>query len=215
VDWANLYSFTTANFTMPSAFKYTPDGNGLLVGRTEYSVAFNSISSAVSLGNRTTQFSDRVTMTATSVVLDTCHFDIAVAPQLTAFLRDESGVRYGATMIAREDIGANDMAFTVSWSGATSPSADNPAGTWDVSGSFERPLSTKGVLNRFTPHMSYGWEGSTGFERTLSAFAGMEYQLTPRVTVDVTGQRVGLSAGGDRQIVVGMTVTFGKLRSGQ
>jgi hypothetical protein len=63
--------------------------------------------------------------------------------------------------------------------------------------------------------MNYGWERSTGFDRTLSAFAGVEYQASRRIAFDVTGQRVGLSAGGDRQILVGMTVNFGKFLSGQ
>src|SRR5262245_3239854 len=89
IDWANLYSFTTSNFTMPSAMKYTPAGNSLLWGRTEYSVAFDSISSVVDAGPRTIQFSDRISLTATSVVFDSTHFDIAIAPQATAFLRDE------------------------------------------------------------------------------------------------------------------------------
>src|SRR5262245_17625806 len=80
IDWGNLYSYTTSNFTMPSAMKYTPSGNSLLWGRTEYSVAFDSISSAVDLGTRTTQFSDRISVAATSVVFDSPHFDIAIAP---------------------------------------------------------------------------------------------------------------------------------------
>src|SRR5215510_13529883 len=113
IDWANLSSFTTSNFTMPSAMKYTPAGNSLLWGRTEYSVAFDSISSVVDAGPRTIQFSDRISLTATSVVCDSTHFDIAIAPQATVFLRDESGGRYGATVIAREDIGLNSMGATV------------------------------------------------------------------------------------------------------
>ena len=215
LDWGNLYSYTTGNFTMPSALKYTPAGNGILIGRTEYSVAFDSVSSALSVGARTTQFSDRITMTATSVLFDSTHFDVALAPQTTVFLRDESGVRYGATVIAREDIGGNSMGLAVSWSGATTSSTNNPAGTWDISGGFGRPLSAKGLFNRFTPHVNYGWERSTGFDGALSAFAGIEYQATRRIAFDVTGQRVGLSAGGDRQILVGMTLNFGKPLSGQ
>src|SRR5262245_44666428 len=80
IDWARLYSFTSSNFTMPSAMKYTPAGNTLWMGRTEYSVAFDSVSSAVALGTRTTQFSDRVTMAATSAVFDSSHLDLAIAP---------------------------------------------------------------------------------------------------------------------------------------
>src|SRR5215510_10139292 len=44
IDWANLYSYTTSNFTMPSALKYTPSGTSFFWGRTEYSLAFDSVS---------------------------------------------------------------------------------------------------------------------------------------------------------------------------
>jgi hypothetical protein len=215
IDWANLYSYTTFNFTMPSALKYTPAGNSLLWGRTEYSIAFDSISSAVDLGIRTTEFSDRVTLTATSVLFDTTHFDIAVAPQTTVFLRDTSGARYGATVIAREDLGLNNMGMTISWSGASASSTSSPAGTWDVGAGFGRHLATSGVLGRFTPHVNAVWERSTGFERSLSAFAGIEYQITPRVAFDASGQRIGLTAGADRQILLGMTINLGRAHSGQ
>jgi len=211
IDWGNLYSYTTSNFTMPSAMKYTPSGNSLLWGRTEYSVAFDSISSAVDLGTRTTQFSDRISVAATSVVFDSPHFDIAIAPQATVFLRDASGARYGATLIAREDIGLNSLGATTSWSGATSSSASSPAGTWDFGVGYGRHLATTGALNRFTPHLNTVWERSTGFERTFSAFAGVEYQITSRVALDATGQRTGLTSGADRQILLGMTINLGKL----
>lgn len=214
IDWANLYSYTTSNFTMPSAIKYTPAGNSVLWGRTEYSIAFDSISSAVNLGSRTTQFSDRVSITGTSVIFDSTHFDVAVAPQATFLLRDASGTRYGATVIAREDAGLNSMGATAGWSAATTSSSSNPAGTWDLGGGFGRHLASKGVLARFTPHTNAVWERATGFQGTLSGFAGMEYQVTPRVAFDATGQRLGLNTGADRQVLFGMTINLGKV-SGQ
>ncbi len=215
IDWANLYSYTTSNFTMPSAVKYTPGGNSFLWGRTEYSIAFDSVSSGVDLGNRTTQFSDRITLTATSVLLDTTHFDIGIGPQTTFFLRDESGGRYGATVIAREDIGLNSIGATIGWSAATTSSITNPAGTWDFGAGFGRRLAAKGMLGHFTPHVNAVWERSTGLERTFSAFAGVEYQITRRVAFDAAGQRIGLTAGADRQILLGMTINLGKPHFGQ
>src|SRR5256885_476111 len=86
IDWGSLYSYTTSGFSMPSAIKWTPEGNSLYWGRTEYSVAFDSISSITDTGPRTTQFSDRLTFAATSVLYDSEHFDVAFAPQATAFL---------------------------------------------------------------------------------------------------------------------------------
>jgi hypothetical protein len=213
IDWGNLYSLTTANFTMPSALKYTPSGTSVIWGRTEYSVAFDSVSSAVDTGLRTTRFSDRVSLNATSVVLDTMHFDVAIAPQATFFLRGASGARYGATVIAREDTGLNSMGATAGWSVATASSSTNPAGTWDFGGGFGRHLAAHGVLGQFTPHVNTIWERSTGFAGATSVFAGVEYQMTPRVAFDASGQRVGLGGGTpDREILLSMTVNLGKMR---
>ena len=47
LDWDALYSRTTGAFTAPAALKFTPAGNSLFWGRTEYSVAFDSVASAV------------------------------------------------------------------------------------------------------------------------------------------------------------------------
>lgn len=47
----------------------------------------------------------------------------------------------------------------------------------------------------------------------MSLFAGVEYQLTDYLAVDVTAQRVGISGSGmDRQVLVGLTANFGKVR---
>ena len=41
----------------------------------------------------------------------------------------------------------------------------------------------------------------------------MEYQITERIAVDFTGQRFGVAGGSpDRQVVVGLTINFGKLQ---
>ena len=212
VDWGTLYSYTTGALTLPSAIKFTPDGNSLYWGRTEYSVSFDSISSGVNTGTRSTQFSDRLSFAATSVVYDSEHFDIAVAPQVTTFLRNDSGLRLGATTIARYDGGGNSIAATAGWSAATTASDTNPAGVWDFGGGLAHHMASKGTLAKITPHVNLSFEKSTGFEKTLAAFAGVEYQLTERVAFDLSGQRFGVIGGGqDRQILLGLTVNLGKM----
>jgi hypothetical protein len=146
---------------------------------------------------------------ATSVIFDSAHFDVAVSPQASVFLRDGSGIRYGATGIVREDIGLNSIGATIGWTGATVSSTANPAGTWDFGAGFGRHLASKGLLGRFTPHLNAAWERSTGIEGTFSTLAGIEYQITPRVAFDASGQRIGLSAGADRQLLLGMTINLG------
>lgn len=211
LDWGALYSYTTATATGPSAIRFTPDGPGLFIGRTEYSVAFDSVSSAVNTGVRSTQFSDRLTFAATSVVYASEHFDIAVAPQVTTLLRGDSGLRLGGTTIARYDGGRNTIGFIASWSAATVASDTNPAGTWDLGGGFGRQIADKGFWSKVTPHANVNWERSTGFERTVAVFGGVAYDLTDRFSVDFSGQRFGLVGGGeDRQVLVSFTLNLGK-----
>jgi len=70
IEWDNLYSATNSNFSMPSIVKYTPAGKNILWGRTEYSVAFDSIDSVALTAQRTSQFSGRVTFAANAVLRD-------------------------------------------------------------------------------------------------------------------------------------------------
>jgi len=213
VEWDNLYSYSSGNFSMPSIIKCTPTGKSILWGRTEYSAAFDSIDSVAQAGQRSTQFSDRVTFAANAVLRDGEKLDIALQPAATFFLRGEAGARLGATAIARYDVGRNSMGATMSWTAATAPSPNNPAGTWDFGAGFGRRLAASGAWGHLTPHVNAVYERSTGLQSTWAGFAGIEYQITERVAVDFTGQRFGLRGGSpDRQLVVGLTMNFGKLQ---
>jgi hypothetical protein len=170
IDFGGLYSYSSGAFTLPSALKYTPDGNSLFIGRTEYSLAFDSVASAINTGARSTQFSDRVTFAATSVLFDSPHFDVAVAPQITAFLRNESGSRLGASVIARYDGAKSSVGFVATWTAATSATDTNPAGVWDLGAGYGRRLARSGVLGRFMPHLNCVLEKSTGFGRRPSVW---------------------------------------------
>jgi hypothetical protein len=209
VDLGGLYSFTTSGFSLPSALKWTPEGDSLFLGRTEFSVAFDSVSSAIDTGGRTTQFSDRLTFAATSILYDSEHFDLGVAPVVTAFLRGDSGSRIGGNAIARFDAAGNSLGFSTSWSGATTASATNPAGVWDFDLAYGRQLG--GRLQKFTPHLDAVLERATGLERTIALFGGLEYQLSPRLAIDSSWQRYGVSGGqGDSQLLVSLTLNLGK-----
>jgi hypothetical protein len=212
IEWDNLYSYTSSNFSMPSAVKYTPTGKSILWGRTEFSAAFDSIDSVAQQGQRTTQFSDRVSFAANAVLKDGEKLDIAIQPAATFFLRGQSGARLGATAIVRYDVGRNSMGATTSWTAATAPSPANPAGVWDFGGGFGRRLAACGAWGHLTPHANVVYERSTGFGGNWASFAGVEYQITERIAVDFSGQRFGLAGGSpDRQVLVGLTMNFGKV----
>ena len=213
VDWSSLYSLTTTNFAMPSAVRYTPEGSHIIWGRTEYSVAFDTITSAVVGGSRLTQFSQAVTFTATSVVHDGEKLDIAFAPQATVYLRDESGGRMGAVAIARYDSGRNSAGGTASWSAATHSSPSNPAGTFDLGFGYGRQLAGSPLLEKLTPHINAEWEKSTGLGRVLLAFEGIEYQIKERLAFDIAAQQYAAAGSApDHQVVLGMTFKLGKGR---
>lgn len=213
IDWSGLYSFSSGSYSFPSAVKYTPEGTSIPWGRTEYSLAFDTLDVSQTSGSRLTQFSETVTFTATSVVHDGEHLSLAFAPQVTCFLRDESGIRAGAVAIARYDRGYNSVGMTAGWSGATHNSDNNPAGTFDLGLGLGHQLHGSKFLEKLTPHFNSVLEKSTGVTRSVSVFEGVEYQWTERVAFDVSGQHYAIAGGSqDNQIVVGISVALGRLR---
>ena len=120
-------------------------------------------------------------------------------------------MRLGAIAIARYDVGRNSISATASWSGATHPSDSNPAGAVDLGCGFGRQLPGEGLLSKFSPHFNAVVERSTGIERVVSVFEGIEYQMTERVAFDLSGQHFSIAGGTpDHQIVLGLTIQFGR-----
>jgi hypothetical protein len=211
IEWGGAFS-TGGNFTFPSTIKYTPEGPYVFWGRTEFSASFDSLSSAVQFDDRATQFSDRVTLAANCVIHDGKELDIAIAPQTSFFLRGESGLRVGATALARYDHGRNSAGVTVTWTTATAASPTNPAGTFDIGLGYGRRLMATGPLSHLTPHVNWLYERSTGIGPQISLFEGMEYQITENVAVDFSAQHFSVWGGQvDHQVVIGLTVNTGKL----
>ena len=212
IEWGGAFS-TGGNFSFPSAIKYTPEGPYVFWGRTEFSASFDSLSSALQFDDRATQFSDRITLAANCVVHDGKELDIAIAPQASFFLRGESGVRVGATALARYDRGRNSAGVTVTWTAATAASPTNPAGTVDVGFGYGRRIMASGPLGHLTPHVNWLYERSTGSGAQISLFEGVEYQITDNVAVDFSAQHFSVWGGQvDHQISVGLTVNTGSLR---
>src|SRR5438874_2662284 len=85
-EWGGAFS-TGGSFTFPSAIRYTPEGHHVWWGRTEFSMIFDSLASAVDSGARNTHFGDRMTAAATCVLRDGDKLDIAIAPQASWLLR--------------------------------------------------------------------------------------------------------------------------------
>jgi hypothetical protein len=202
-------SFTEdGGFTLPMALHYTPEGHYAWWGRTEFSVAFDSLAH-----DSATQFGDRTTVAATCVVHDGDKLDIALAPQASFLMRGDSGARIGATGIARYDIGRSSAGVTFTWTAATHASPTNPAGIFDIGAGYGFRLRPSGTLGHLTPHINALYEKATGSERQISFFEGMEYQVTDPFSIDFTVQHIALWGGQpDTQFVVGITLYPPKLR---
>jgi len=212
VEWGGAFS-PNGGFSLPAAIKYTPEGTHPYWGRTEFSVNFDSLSSAVQFDDRITQFSDRVTFAANCVVHDGAKLDLAIAPQASFLLRGDRGARLGMTGIARYDVGRSSFGTTFTWTAATDSSPTNPAGTFDIGAGYGFRLMATGPLSHLTAHTNWLYEKSTGEERMVSVFEGLEYQINSKVAVDLSGQHFNVWGGGiEHQIVVGFTVNLGRLK---
>jgi hypothetical protein len=153
IDWANVYSFSATNYNMPSALKYTPQGRYIVWGRTEYSLAFDSLAVDQIGGGRVAQFSQSVTLQANSVLRDGEKLDIAIAPQATLFLRDESNPA------GTFDIGAG---FGRQLPGAGLLAKFTPHGNvvWEKSTGAATIVSTfEGVEYQMTEHLAFDLSG--------------------------------------------------------
>lgn len=213
MEWGGAFS-TGGSFTFPATIKYTPEGSHFYWGRTELSASFDSLSSAVQYDDRATQFSDRVTLAANCVIHDGSKLDLAIAPQTSFLLRGDQGARFGATALARYDSGRSSTGMTFTWTAATAASSTNPAGTFDVGAGYGYRLMPSGPLGHFTVHTNWLYEKSTGMEREISLFEGIEYQITEKVALDLSGQHFSVWGGAvDHQVVIGLTVNMGRLRS--
>jgi hypothetical protein len=211
IEWGGAFS-VGGSFTFPAVIHYTPEGHHFWWGRTEWSLGFDSISSAEDSGSRATHFSDRMTVVAISVVHDGEKLDIAIAPQVSYLLRGDDGIRGGATAIARYDAGKSSAGVTFTWTGASHSSPTNPAGSLDAGAGYGYHLASTGPFSHLTPHANVLWERSTGVDREISLFEGLEYQINPKVAIDFSGQHLNVWGGPrDTQIVVGLTIGLGRL----
>ena len=136
-----------------------------------------------------------------------------MAPQATFLLRGDSGARAGATAIARYDAGRSSAGVTFTWTGATHPSPTNPAGIFDIGTGYGFRLKPSGPLGHLTPHVNGLYEKSTGNNRQISLFEGIEYQVTDPFAIDFSLQHIALWGDQpDTQFVVGITLNSAELR---
>jgi len=99
------------------------------------------------------------------------------------------------------------------WTAATDSTSTNPAGTFDIGAGYGFQLMAAGPLSHLTAHTNWLYEKSTGEERGISLFEGVEYQINNKLAVDFSGQHFNVWGGAvDHQISIGLTVNVGRLK---
>lgn len=193
-------SFADAGaFSLPARFRYTPPGDGWFWGKTEFSVAADALTSDVSDGHRVTQTSDNITLNLTTEWDPPGNFALAAGPQVTTYARDQTRMRAGGIGIGRFGWGnGNNAGFAASWTGATSPSASNPATTLDLGAGYGRDF---GCLTLFG---NYTWERSTKSDPLHIFSAGFEWEIYSRFSIDISAQQSPGQHG--PQILVGVAI---------
>jgi hypothetical protein len=213
VEWASAFS-GSGDYLLPTALKLTPSANPGFWGRTELSVSFDALSSSAENSSNSTQFSDHVSFSATTVFYAGERLNLALAPIASFLLRGDRGARLGAAAIARFDSGLNSAGATITWTGATVSSVSNPSGVWDIGGGLGRRLANSGAWSRLTPHGNIVYERSSGDVRRVSVYEGLEYQVTRKLAFDISGQQMNVhSSSPDHQVVFGITWNLGRFRT--
>lgn len=191
-DWNSAYG-------LPATLKYTPSG-----WRTELSFGADTAASVVDdAGDRDTHFSDHLNLAASTAFRVGEHFTWAVAPAASFFLRGESGARLGGALFGRFDRGADTFTGFANWSGATTASPSNPAGTFDLNAGYARQFR-----KRWTAYTNAQWERATGAAGFYSVFEGVEFHLSDRLALDLSASHYSLGRAPDHQVAAGLTWTL-------
>ena len=186
-------------FSVPVRLRFTPPGPHWYWGGTEFSVTADALDNERSGDHRVTHSGDNITLNLTTATPSFKGFAFAAGPQVTAYVRENEGVRAGAVGIGRWTWnGVNNAGFTLSWTGATAPSPANPASTLDCGAGYGRDFG------KFTLFGNYVWERSSGLQRLHIFSSGFEWEFNDRFSIDVSGEVSHGQPG--YQILVGVAI---------
>jgi hypothetical protein len=189
----------------PVNLKYTPDGLGEFGRRTEFSAAFEAVSSSAGGGAWTTHSGDRFAIQASHMLYDAAPFSIVVAPQAAWILRDGEGARLGGTVVANYDFGLNSIGSHVTWSAATASSANNPARDLEAGGGYVRHLG------RWTLFASAARETPSRHAHADTLVEGANLQWTRRTALDLAVRHSRIERVIEHQLQIGLTINLGPL----
>lgn len=212
MEWYGVFWWNGA-FSVPTVWKVTPGKESGFWARTELSASFNAVAGQDVDSSYVVQSTDHLTFAATTVVGGLGPIQIAVAPTVTFWLRGDTGSRIGAAVYAKAEGDRHQGGLVMNWSGATTPSPTNPAGTFDASGAYGFRLGRQGLLGKLTAHTSLLGERSTGYPWFMNLSEGLEYDVNEELSFDLSGQQLNLRTGSiENQIILGVTWNLGRFR---
>ena len=171
-------------YSVPVRLRFTPQGDRWFLGRTEFSVSADAVTSAVGDGHRVTQTGDNITVNLATVWNPVRGFALAAGPQVTAYVRRDQSPRVGGVGIGRWTWGSgNDAGFNISWTGANSPSMSNPSSVLDFGAGYGRDFGSVTIFG------NYSWERAAGMPQLHMLSAGLEWEINHRFSIDVSAQQ--------------------------
>jgi hypothetical protein len=197
--------------TFPAVLKYEPDVPIPFIRHSEISLSSDTLTSILSNGNRTTQFSDQHSLVIFRPVLRREAFTLAVDPQMTFFTRGAHGVRLGSGILAGYAFGLNGAIASFTWTGATSSSPTNPAREQDFEFTYYHQLGW-GAASRFMAFGDFLHVRATEQQALSSVTEGIIYHLRPNLALDFGIRQQDIGSGRiSHQLVGGITVGLGRI----
>jgi hypothetical protein len=185
----------TGDYISPILLKYAPGH------RIEYSVGFDSAHP----GND-------VTVAANTLLYDGEHWNFALGPNVTFVRHEGDGLRAGATFIARYGRGLASAGGTLSWSKATHPNNKIPSNYTSCGFGGGVRLAKEGRLSNWTVNGNITNEHASSTRPVTSLFEGLEWQVTPRLSLNFVVQQLDLRGPyRDNQSLVGLTLNVGRV----
>lgn len=182
VDWTQAAS-TDGSWASPLTVGFQPSG------KLEFSLNMDAFDRYDAGDHHVTNATDHVTLAASRSLVNGRIFDLAVMPQVTSLTRNGSGVRAGGSVLARWDVKGNSFGTSATWTGATTPNPDNPAGLWDLGAGYGHKFG------RWLVHGNLTWERATGAASFYVVLEGAQRRISPHWSVDLGGQHHGLHSG--------------------
>lgn len=205
-------TFSDGLFSLGNSIKFTPDVANRFFRTGEFSASFDAVTVHSAQGRSHTRFGDRIVMRWRRPFFSRGGFSAAVAPHVTALLRDASGARFGATGILAYSAGRSAAVFNAAIGRATSASPGNPSKSGALLADFVHTIADSGAWSKVSVFAGVQSEHATGSRNVVSLGQGVSWRVRPNLVFDAALRETRLNLPqNDIQILFGLTLNLGRL----